>query len=398
MILKILLVLALALFLSVHVRINDDYEKKKDPYDYVHTGQSLVRGEGILFYNQAYVIHPPGFSLAAGGLNVFYRDPQMAGIYASLIFFIVSIFFVYRIADRISGHSFWAGLTIVLFCGNTVVLDQAVNGRAESLFVCLMTALVYMALSTGHRIFSSFIPCVMNAALAALLYYVRPEGALVAVVVGAWTWRRAVPQRRVQYAMTWLMTVAILWIPYFLFLKETTTVWQFSGKTTINLVMGELQSPYQDGAGGPRYDVIQKVIGDPHASSGVWNYLTTNSASILSRIPTNASTLFSHLIHSWSAIGLLLAACGVWAFPEKYRGLILSLLGILIIYLAFFILGRVIAAYHWIFCLLVVAGIRSLLKGEENWAVTKRYAVGIAFLITLYAMRYSAIGLWGGIG
>lgn len=398
MILKTLLVLAIALFFCVHIRINDDYEKKKDPYDYVHTGRSLVRGEGLLFHNRAYVIHPPGFSLAAGGLNVFYRDPQGAGISASLIFFIVSMFFVYRIADRMFGHSFWVGLTLILFCGNTVVLDQAVNGRAESLFACLMIALVYMSLSTVHRIFSSFRLCILNAALAASLYYVRPEGALVAVIIGAWTWYRAVPQRRAVYGMAWLTTVVILWIPYFLFLKETTTAWQFSGKTTINLVMGELQSPYQGGIGGSRYDIIQKVIDDPQASSGAWSYLTTNSADILSRIPINMTTLFSYLIHSWSVIGLLLAAWGVRYTPATYRGLLLGLLGVFLVYLAFFILGRVIAAYHWIFCLLAVAGIRSLLNSVQTWKVTRRYAASIVFLITIFAMRHSMIALWRWVG
>lgn len=398
MILKILLVLTLALFLGVHIRINDDYEKRKDPYDFVHTGLSLVRGEGILFHNQAYVIHPPGFSLAVGALSVFDGDPQIAGICASLIFFIVSMFFVNRIADGMFEHSFWAGLTLVLFCGNTVVLDQAINGRAESLFVCLMTGLVYMTLSSRYRIFSEFRRCVLHAALAASLYYVRPEGALAVVIVGAWAWYHAVARHRIQFAMIWLTIVGVLWIPYFFFLKETTSVWQFSGKTTINLVMGELHSPYQGGIGGPRYDIIQKVINDPHASSGVWNYLATNSADIISRFPTNVSMLFDHLVYSWSGLGLILIAWGVRYIPAKYRGLLIALLGVFLVYLAFFILGRVIAAYHWIFCLFAVAGIRALLKRVQSWEVAKQYAMGITFLIVLYAARQSVIALWKGIG
>ncbi len=64
------------LILIIFKSINDtDYIREKDPYEYAMVGKSIWQGDGLSLEGIPYVIHPPGFSVIAGGFNLLFNHP-----------------------------------------------------------------------------------------------------------------------------------------------------------------------------------------------------------------------------------------------------------------------------------------------------------------------------------
>ena len=371
---------------------NLSYSKGKDPYEYAMQGVSIWKSEGIRFHGNWDVVLPPGFPLVIGLVATVLGNPEWSAKVVSIIAFIISLSLVYRISAFYFSQQRNVNLVMLLYATNSNILVNASSGYSESLFVAVFMLLVWIRLNGLKNNRIELWRTAVFSVLWAWLYYIRPEGLILGGILFAWL--LADHYSTAKYMLGVPFICFILIFPYLFFLKQTTGHWQWSGKTYLNLVMGELNSPYQQGSlsvtANDRYTIIDKTQADPSLSKGFLEYWNEKENDITGRIPVNMVKLFKVYGYSFSPLGLLIILMGTYGMRRRDISFLLSMLTPLTILLLFFILGRTVAVYHWIMIIFMANGIIMIEQFISNkW--NQKYARVMVYAMTagiiLYQMR-----------
>lgn len=379
--------LLLLIFLAYR---SNDYSAHNDPYDLAKMGQSLVEGEGLTIDGLPYVILPPGFSAVVGFAGLFLEDAEWNTKMLSIAFFLASLGFLYRVLVYFLEDRRWAWLALLLYAGNSQILFNAASGRSESLYGLILFGMAYV----GTRIRRPGL--VWSGVLAAgttALYYVRPEGLLAGAAWIVWFAAKWKGDRwqRLRHAGLITAIVILLVLPYLLFLKTHTGRWQLSGKTYVNLIMAELNSPFRDTSrpATPRYLINEVVQRDPTEARSVSEYLRDPEADMFRRIPVNMIDLLRVYWLTFS-FGGLLVLFGFVRFENDRRMLLAALLIPMGIMIFFFVSNRIVAAYHWLAVLCFTNGLRYALKlvaSRLSDRTTGYAGLSVVVLTVFYEMR-----------
>lgn len=349
----------------------------KDPYEYSQIAVSLFRGEGIQYRYVADVILPPGFPFLIGGFNWIVSNPEMNGKIVCVFSFFLSVVLFFLICQRFFKNDVWAFASVVIYSMNSNVLVNATNGYSESLFTAIFLWIVLLVLKNSGT--SNLSLSIKFALLWGFLYYIRPEGIVIGAILFVWFfYHRPILQQLIIPIIT-----LILIFPYIFFLKENTGYWQVSGKTFVNLTMGELQSPYQSGIESEeqRYKIIAQTLNNPTLSKGIVEYMKESSQDLIARLPHNFKRLFEVYWNSFSLLGLLCFGIGFFNFTLKENIFTVSLLFPVLIYVLFFVLYRTIAIYHWIWVIYIVNGVIAIGHGLKKKFPEKNSTWPIAVLL-----------------
>lgn len=346
---------------------NREYDKGKDEFEYSEIGKSLFGGHGISYNGTPDVVLPPGFPIFVGLLHMAGVDGKWAGQGVSLICFFISLMFLASVSRRLFDRALPVTLVLLLFATHTNTLLNATSGKSESCFTALTLALVVVMFRYLRR------PQSWNLALFSIvwfvLYLVRPEGLLIGLVCAGWMWFQ---QRSVAAFLrqgTGLVVFAILFLSYGWFLREHTGRWQVSGKAYANLIMGETDSPYQNrlsDATNPRYHIVKDIHDEPSNARSAGEYLAAHWASVVGRVPLNA---WRFVEYYWWGISILGMASGLVGLGSglAHRWLWVALWAVSLTHLAFFVLPRTMAIYHWVVSIAMVSGLgkfRDLMAGK----------------------------------
>lgn len=377
----------LLIILSIH---NQDFDKHNDPHEYAYLGKSIWSGEGLRYNNSPDVVLPPGLPIFIGAVNILIDDLEWSGKILGIVSFLLSMLFIYKIAFFFFTDKTYSALAVLLFATNSNLLINATNGYGDSLFTFVFLVLAWLTIafkdSTGAW------PSIMFMILWPVLYYIRPEGVIIGLILFCWFVFDSKPKK--QFA--WLIPVAfaILIFPYLLFLKEYTGSWQLSGKTYLNLVMGELDSPYQkersDKVITERYNIIDQTLADPSLSYGSGKYWGQPENDIFQRIPFNLIKWVKIYWLTFSIVGILLWIWGFYRFDRKNILFLLSLLLPACVYLIFFILPRTVAIYHWIGIIFIISGLRNMklfIESKFHWKHADKLVWTVVILLSMYQIR-----------
>ena len=361
---SVLIFSCLILLLSI---INDDFKSKNDPYEYAHIGKNVWMGEGIQFNGVPDVVLPPGFPVVVGAIANVIGSLEWSGKIISIASFLLSLFFLYKVSLFFLEIKY-SILPVLLFSTNSNVLINATNGYSESLFTVIFLALAWITLNHKLRHSLELRHTMLFSVLWAILYYVRPEGLIIGAILFCWLMVGSISNKWI----LWLMPImcAILIFPYIFFLKSYTGQWQLSGKTYLNLVMGELNSPYQtkiqDTPPDPRYDITSRTLAEPLWAHGLMRYLKQPENDIIQRIPINIMRWSRIYWLTFSFAGIILWVWGMLKLSRRDTLFLLSLLATGAIYLIFFILPRSVAIYHWVPVLFIVSGLKHFKQYAER--------------------------------
>lgn len=369
---------------------NESFSKKKDSYEYGVIGESIWNGNGIRYHGAYDVVLSPGFPIVIGAFHRLSFDLKWSGIIICSLSFFLCLLLINNIAGFFLNSVHYTWICILIYSSNSNILINAASGYSEMLFTLVMLVMVWLTIDKRQPQFSGLWGSVLFSFLWAWLYTIRAEGLIVGAILFIWL----ILDQRFNRLNIWITPVLclILIFPYLFFLKQCTGHWQLSGKTYLNLVMGELQSPYQkkvvDENIVARYQIIDQTLANPSLAHGFSRYWAEHENDIIKRVPTNLLNLLKIYWYSFSIIGLLLGLWGFSGLKMKQIYFILSLLAPILLLLIFFVLARTVAVYHWVWVLLITNGLRNLdrfISVHFQWS-----SKPIIYVMTLCLIIYQA--------
>jgi hypothetical protein len=393
-----IIIAAVLLFYSIQIVglliSNKEFLRQDDPYEQAMVGKSMLQGNGIRFHGKPYVILPPGLSAAVGGVDLLVHNLEWSGKIVSLFSFLSCLFLLRQISSFFFLEKRFIFLPVILFATNSNIMISATNGRSESLFTLTFLGLVYITVISNRK--PSAVASIIFAFLWAFFYYIRPEGLVIGGVLFLWLmWEKHSSLSGAGRLLLIPALVLLLIIPYLLFLKQNTGRWQLSGKSYINLVMGELNSPYQKGEPvsertDPRYLITDRVMDNPRTAKSFTEYWGEPENDIVARIPHNLFNLGKAYWFSFSLVGIILWVWGMTQFNVHENAFLVSVMSTILLYAIFFILLRSVATYHWIVFIYVAAGLQALehrLKAYRDVKFSLLWIYALTALIVIFQMR-----------
>ena len=386
---SICLLISLLLILA---RQNTDYSRMNDPHEYAYLGKSLWIGDGLRYNNVPDVVLSPGFPIVIGAVNKIIDNPEWSGKIICMVSFLFSVLLMYNISLSFLFEKKYAIVSVLLFATNSNYLINATNGYSESLFTLAFLAMAFITLNIRRQNGLSLLQAVIFSALWAILYYIRAEGLIIGIILFFWLAIGALQNK----ILLWLTPIVctILILPYLFFLRSYSGHWQLSGKTYLNLVMGELNSPYQkvkqDENTDERYSITHQTHVNPAKSLGFGKYWDQPENDIAQRIAFNLIKWGKIYWLTYSVVGIAVWFLGFYKFNKTNILFLLSLFLPAGVYLMFFILPRTIAIYHWIGIIFMVSGLKNVnlyAESRFHWKYTDKLVWAIVLLISLYQIR-----------
>ncbi len=387
----------LILIIMIHQSIqNTEYTRENDPYDYAKVGESIWSGNGIALNGKPYVLLPPGFSVIVGGFNVVFQNPELSVKLASMLFWLFSVILVYHFFRFFFEEQKYQFIGVLLYSSNLIMIQAAAAGRVEPVFLSFLLLFMILSLKKSennivHNLSYAYVA--LLAVVASVMYYLRPEGLWIGGVLWLIVMMR-LPEpvfKKIMKTLFFSFVVMIIIFPYTLFLKNHTGYWQLSGKTYANLVMGEMESPYQTGKYDEnetpnRYKIINRIINNPLEARPIHEYFSESADKLYERIWPNVRSLATSLWHSYSIIGILLIVFGLAEIPFSRQMWIWGTISVIGLYLLFFILNRIIAMYQPFFIIMLTGGmviVTDWIKKTffENWAESVIYVLTGLFMV-----------------
>jgi len=360
-----------------------DFKNKNDSYDQALVAESLFQGRGITFNERPYVILPPGYSIVIGLVNAIVQNPEWGTKVIGVTSFIASIYVLHLILFLLLKDELWVVVGMLLYASNSNVLINAASGRSESFFCLIFLTFVYWLLRKPGLSVNSLI---LISGGSAALYYVRPEGLLIGLVLLLWLlfWSQEELGRKILFSLIAAMAILVLIFPYLFFLKEQTGRWQLSGKTYVNLVMGELHSPFRDKSVSfeGRYAINEQVQIEPKLAKGLFEYWDEPENDLYRRIPANLQDLAVTYWFTFS-IGLVVILGGMIGSEKEANAFLLSLFAVVVVYIPFFVTSRILAIFHWILISYLVFGFKNLHRYLSSRFNERRLAAGMLVIVGL---------------
>ncbi len=377
-------VAALAVLLSAGAaweKVNPEADDK-DALEYRLLGGSLSEGQGLSYRGTADVVLSPGYPLLIAVTDLVLQNSWNSRV-VSLMAFVAGCVMLYLIGMRVFQDAKLAVISAGLAVGTSQGLWNTISGFSESVYI-LSVLLVFWLCMRRVDSPTRWSEEMLLGILIGFAYLIRSEGILLLPVGGYLMFRRL----RWCGLLRVSLFVLILTFPYLCFLREQSGAWIMSGKAYPNLVMGELESPYQSGPHSDRYRVIQRTHADPTEATLYWKYLASDGIRMITRIPHNVIEYVKYFYYTISLIGCILAAIGLACLSSEVRSGLFGMWAISLVYLLFFVLWRHLSMYHWITALFMTVALHrlSLRFDEKSWSRT--LVVVIPFVcILLFQLR-----------
>ncbi|MCK6543671.1 hypothetical protein L6Q79_13430 [bacterium] len=373
-------ILILMLLASTAWYISNPYDLMafNDPWEYFNISRGLFSGKGIVLNDNYDIVLPPGYPIFIGLLYflTLVEWPTLLGI--GIASYVLSAILMKKILQLMGFCSHLCTVGLMFFVFNSQFLIQAGRGYAELPMIFLFLSLIWASIIGKEN--KGLTWGIMLGMLWGILSLTKPEGILLGLVVISLS---AFNNRNVKWVA--VLCFIVLYLPYSLFLKNQTGSWQLSGKTYVNLVLGELNSPYQNPTNdNARYDVIHRVWDNAEEAGGATEYMASFGSKILERLPHNTERFFYYLISTYSWIGCCFLIAGVMFWNSIYRRFIALGIGLTCFYLFFFITPRVLTLYHVLFSFAMLAGYQIILtyinRLRNRWLTFSFYGVAVFFV------------------
>jgi len=239
----IVLFFMLAAGLLSITQIESDYVITNDGCSYAKTGKNLAEGKGYTYMGEPNLVFPPVYPYLISLLYRITGDAQSAGIYVSIMAWILSVIPVYLISKMLfKGSRTYASITLLIFVTTPVLNTMARRVQAEAVYILLLLGTVYLLfylLFKGKSL--RILHFVIIGAAFGLTTLARPEGfiflllsAAVLFFVRIKEWKKVVP-----LLLIMIITSLFILSPYMIYLKKETGHWLLSGRSHLTIVHGE---------------------------------------------------------------------------------------------------------------------------------------------------------------
>jgi hypothetical protein len=225
--------LALGLIFSLFLLKHDNFIET-DGCSYALSGKNLVSGKGYTVWGRPSLWFPPSYPLAIGIFYKFMGNLELAGHTVSLISFLISIIFLFKLARLVYNKSV-AFLTVILFIMNKSVLEHSYQVWTHSLDMLLVTIIIYLAsliIKSEKLKNRNFI--LLGIILAAAILN-RPENIILssAIILILFIQKKEQIFRKIAAFFYLIIVLAILVLPYANFLHKHTGKWTLTTKITL---------------------------------------------------------------------------------------------------------------------------------------------------------------------
>lgn len=207
--------------------------------------QNLIEGHGFTLRGQPTLLWPPGYGLLAAPVMLVTGSTELGALSVAVVAFLALLVIVYfGIAAR---HGSIAGVTgAVLVCYAPYVFSTASALIVDLAFVSMYVAAFFLY-THANDLRRSRRRYLMLGLLLGLAYLARPEAALVIVLIPSVLIVRILANNKASVArlqttqllIVFLIPIILLGAPYISYLSAEAGHFQLSGKTSINLYVGE---------------------------------------------------------------------------------------------------------------------------------------------------------------
>lgn len=348
-----------------------------DQAHYITSGINLVGGHGFTNPDgEPETWFPPLYPLLIGLVTVATGDGLVAAKLLSLVFSAVWVVAVYRAGRSIAGDA--AGLAgAVILIALPVRALFSVLSMSQALFSALLWSAAALHVADLEDRRPTTAPLV--ALLLGLASLTRPEGLLPAALFiadrAARTWA-ASPGRALRHAGLMAAVMAVVLLPYSVFLYRATGTLAVTGKSSINLAVGRAHA-----AGEPLYRI------DPGTLDVVMNTLPGGFSEITRyarNLREEVRIVAGHLDYLW----LCWAGLGAWLLLERRRGGAVALIWAgapLAVMPAYVMASPFVVPYLPVFTVAAGAGIVHVSRAALGVLPypTSRMAAGLVVVVTL---------------
>jgi 4-amino-4-deoxy-L-arabinose transferase-like glycosyltransferase len=291
-------------FLRVHAVI------ERDGTLFASVAESLARtGRLIDFTGATHAWFPPGYPALMVPLVLATGSAELGGRLTSLAAALATIVVVFLIGRRLASSP--AGLlAAALTALYPALLQWSVSVHSESANALAICGVTLLALRVLER--PGWLAIGALGALVGGAYLVRGEGLLLAAtfvwIAGAWRWRGERWPVVTTRAVVFAAPVAIMVLPYVVYLHAVLGTWTLSGKLALHTALARWP---QLGYEALVYSPDRPALPAP----GAWARLVAD----LERYARNAIPFEGMLVESASLLVIALAAITVFAWLQPPR-------------------------------------------------------------------------------
>jgi 4-amino-4-deoxy-L-arabinose transferase-like glycosyltransferase len=360
-------------FLRTHQTI------ERDGVLYASVAEHLAEwGRLVDLRGTPHTFYPPAYPALIAPVYLVVGDSHRAGQIVSLLAGTTLIALVFLLGRRVGGRP--VGLIAAALAAIYPPLAHAaVSVHTESTYAVLLC----LVLLVGRELVEQ--PGVKASLLAGglvgAMYLTRPEGLLLAAVfawaLATWIVRREPGRRVIARAVAFGVALAVLVVPYVVYLRETTGTWALTGKVASYRVA---ESP----------EAREAVKFGP-ARARPWRGLRTEVPLFAERYLRNFVRQEGVIVESVSLLAVMLAGVGLaaatpWRTGLAVEGVLLAAVLPLLLYPAFEVVARWTEPYMVVLFVYCARGI-GWIAGRAR---TPRPAPAIAAaLVLLLAVRYA---------
>jgi hypothetical protein len=227
--------------LRVAIGLTDD-APSTDETAYLHSGISLVEGEGFTREGHPELHFPPFVPFVLGMTSRVFADPHTGTVWVTILTGTATLVPLALLARRIAGDTAGAAAAwIAALAPGLATLPVTRGAGSETTYTLLVVSAVWLTVTTVDRRGRAGLACAGGAGLLiGLAYLTRPEGLFIAVPLGAAVvlagWRgtdgagsRWLAGLRVGGAFVVALLACL--VPYVRYLHEHTGEWQLTAKT-----------------------------------------------------------------------------------------------------------------------------------------------------------------------
>ncbi len=332
--------LVLGLIFILFLLKHDVFIGTADGCIYALSGKSLVSGQGYTVWGKPSLFFSPFYPLATG---VFYKligNLELAGRAVSIISFLISIVFLFKLARLVYGKS-TAFLAVILFIMHKSVLEHSYRVGVYSLNILLVTVIIYLAsliIKSEKLKNRNFILLGVILAVAILN---RPENIILSSVVIPilFLQRKGQISRKIAAFTCLMIVLAVMVFPYANFLHKHTGKWTLTSKIT-NLKLFEYLSSKEPLA-------YEKQVWVNASEFNPFEYIKKNKGELLGRYLRGIKLFLLKLRGVlYGIFGCILTGLGLfWQAWDKDKKRIQILFLFALSPLAIFLLGDMLDKY-----------------------------------------------------
>jgi hypothetical protein len=233
--LRLTILLSLSLFLSIYLFSRTYVISFDGAFQYIPIAKDFISG----LYGQAFGHNQqPLYSIFVALLSRLVSDYEQAGKLVSTIFGILMVFPLYFLGRRVV-HDRVAFVSLILLVIHPYIRRFSADVLKESTYLFFLSLVLWFSWRTIQG--TKRYPYLLIPLLSTLAYLVRPDGVEVFLVIFFYLFfikKYHVSKERWIAILLLCSASLILFLPYLIYLRETTGIWTLSRAKTVNWFLG----------------------------------------------------------------------------------------------------------------------------------------------------------------